>query len=154
MYANVAKQAVGPRELEASLLLKAAAKLQAVQDTWCDKPPGLSDAVLYNRRLWIVFIDAVMRDDNQLPVTIRQNIFNLGVFVMGETFSLMTRPRPDHLANLIRINRAIAGGLRGEAYKEEPQRTASLTPLSASRTLSTARGSDGSLLNWRVVPFA
>jgi flagellar protein FlaF len=106
--------------------------LQAVQDTWCDKRPGLSDAVLSNRRLWIVFIDAVMRDDNQLPVTIRQNILNLGVFVMGETFSLMTRPRPDHLANLIRINRAIAAGLRGKAYKEEPQRTASPTPLSAS----------------------
>jgi hypothetical protein len=37
-YANVAKEAVGPRELEARLLLKAAEKLQAVQDTWCDKP--------------------------------------------------------------------------------------------------------------------
>ena len=32
-YANVAKEAAGPRELEARLLLKAAAKLQAVQDT-------------------------------------------------------------------------------------------------------------------------
>ena len=86
-YANVAKEAAAPRELELRLLLQAAAKLQAVHDAWCDKPPGLSDAVLYNRRLWIVFIDAVMRDDNQLPIAIRQNILNLGIFVMGETFS-------------------------------------------------------------------
>ena len=71
--------------------------------------------MVYNRRLWIVFIDAVMRDDNKLPVTIRQNILNLGLFVMGETFSLMTRPRPDHPANLIRSNRAIAAGLRGKS---------------------------------------
>jgi flagellar biosynthesis activator protein FlaF len=131
-YANVAKEAAAPRELESRLLLQAAAKLQAVHDAWCDKPPGLSDAVLYNRRLWIVFIDAVMRDDNQLPIAIRQNILNLGIFVMGETFSLMTRPRPDHLANIIRINRALAAGLRGKTAKERPQRTAPLTPASVS----------------------
>ena len=113
-YANVAKEIVGPRELEARLLLKAAAKLQAVHDSWCDKPPGLSDAVLYNRRLWIVFIDAVMREDNRLPAAVRQNILNVGAFVMAETFSLMTKPRPEHLANLIRINRGIAAGLLGK----------------------------------------
>jgi flagellar protein FlaF len=112
-YANVAKEIAGPRELEARLLLKAAAKLQAVHDSWCDKPPGLSDAVLYNRRLWIVFIDAVMREDNRLPTAVRQNILNVGAFVMAETFSLMTKPRPEHLANIIRINRGIAAGLQG-----------------------------------------
>jgi flagellar protein FlaF len=131
-YANVAKEAAGPRELEARLLLKAAAKMQAVHDAWCEKPPGLSDAVLYNRQLWIVFIDAVMRDDNKLPVAIRQNVFNLGLFVMGETFSLMTRPRPEQLANLVRINRAIAAGLRGKSYEEQSQRTAQLSPAIAS----------------------
>jgi flagellar biosynthesis activator protein FlaF len=131
-YANVAKETVGPRELEARLLLEAAAKLQAVHNSWCDKPQGLSDAVLYNRRLWIIFIDAVMRDDNKLPVTIRQNILNIGLFVMGETFSLMTRPRPDHLANLIRINRAIAASLRGKAHKEQPRRSAQFTAVGAS----------------------
>jgi flagellar biosynthesis activator protein FlaF len=113
-YANVAKEIVDPRELEARLLLKAAAKLQAVHDSWCDKPPGLSDAVLYNRRLWIVFIDAVLREDNRLPAAVRQNILNVGVFVMAETFSLMTKPRPEHLANIIRINRGIASSLQGK----------------------------------------
>ena len=41
----------------------------------------------------------------------RQNVVNLGVFVMAETFSLTTAPQKIHLANLIRINRAIAAGL-------------------------------------------
>ena len=109
-YANVAKEIVDPRELEARLLLKAAAKLQAVQDSWGDKQPlGLSDAVLYNRRLWIVFIDAVLREDNGLPAAVRQNILNVGVFVMAETFSLMTKPRPEHLARACRhLSQAIA----------------------------------------------
>ena len=66
-YAKTANETANPRDLEASLLLKAAAKLQAVHDSWRDKPIGLSDALLFNRRLWLVFIDAVMRDDNRLP---------------------------------------------------------------------------------------
>jgi flagellar biosynthesis repressor protein FlbT len=114
-YAKIANETAGPRELEANLLLKAAAQLQAIHDSWRDKPKGLNDALMYNRRLWTIFIDAVIREDNQLPLSIRQNIANLGVFVMGETFSMMTKPRPEHLASLIKINRGIAAGLRSKA---------------------------------------
>jgi flagellar protein FlaF len=114
-YAKAAKETLTPRELEASLLLKAAAKLQAVHDSWRDKPAGLSEAVAYNRKLWTVFIDSVTRDDSQLPAQLRQNLTRLGVFVMGETFSLMTKPKPEHVESLIRVNRGIAAGLRGKA---------------------------------------
>ena len=94
-------------------------------DAWDGKPPpALADALLHNRRLWIVFIDAVMRDDNKLQVATRQNILNLGVFVMAETFSLMTAPKKIHLENLIRINRAIAAGLGNKSSKSQPQRAA------------------------------
>jgi flagellar protein FlaF len=115
-YAKTAIQTAAPRELEANLLLQAAAKLQAVKDAWEDgKPQGLDDALLYNRRLWTIFLDAVMNDDNKLPTAIRNNLRRLGVFVMGETFSLMTNPKPRHLESIIKINRGIAAGLRGKA---------------------------------------
>jgi flagellar biosynthesis activator protein FlaF len=114
-YATAAKETLSPRELEASLLLKAAAKLQAVRDSWADKPAGLNEALLYNRKLWTVFLDAVTQDDNKLPLAVRQNLANLGIFVMGETFSLMTKPKPIHVESLIKINRGIAAGLRGKA---------------------------------------
>jgi len=65
-----------------------------------------------------------MRDDNRLPIEIRQNLLNLGVFVMAETFSLMTAPKQEHLANLIRINRVISAGLGSKAGKGQPQREA------------------------------
>jgi flagellar biosynthesis activator protein FlaF len=110
-YAKTAKEVAGPRELEAALLLKAAAKLQAVHDTWKDKPRGLEEALTYNRRLWTVFLDAVCNDDNKLPRKVRSNITKLGAFVMGETFSLMTKPTPGHLKSIIKINRGIAAGL-------------------------------------------
>jgi flagellar biosynthesis activator protein FlaF len=110
-YAQTAIEIADPRQLEASLLLQAAAKLQAVHDKWDGPANALSEALLYNRRLWLIFLDAVTSGDNKLPIEIRQNIANLGVFVMGETFSLMTKPKPEHLRSIIEINRALAAGL-------------------------------------------
>jgi flagellar biosynthesis activator protein FlaF len=120
-YNKTAIETATPRQLEAQLLLKAAGHLQRVLDHWTDKPPGLSEAVLYNRRLWIIFIDAVIRDENKLPIPVRQNLLNLGVFVMAETYSLMTNPKPEHMANLISINRRIAAGLEGKSEKASAQ---------------------------------
>ncbi len=97
------------------MLLQAAAKLQAVHDSWRDKPRGLDDALLFNRRLWSIFLDAVMSEGNKLPVAVRENLKRLGMFIMAETFSLMTNPKPDHLTSIIKINRGIAAGLRGKA---------------------------------------
>ena len=114
-YAAVAKETANPRDLESLLLLKAAHKLQSVYDGWTDQPHGLDDAVLYNRRLWMVFLDSVCDETSALPVQIRQNIANIGVFVMSETFSLMTNPQPQLLVPLININRELAAGLRGNA---------------------------------------
>jgi flagellar protein FlaF len=114
-YAKAAMETASPRALEANLLLQAAAKLQAVHDSWRDKPPGLNDALLYNRRLWTVFLDAVMSESNRLPVAVRENVMRLGVYVMAETFSLMTNPKPDHLTSIIKINRGIAASLRDKA---------------------------------------
>jgi flagellar biosynthesis repressor protein FlbT len=107
-------ETASPRELEAVLLLKAAAKLQAIQGSWTGKKPrGLDDALLYNRRLWMVFIDAVARDGNKLPKQVRENIALLGLRVLSDTVRLMTRPEPTQLTALIDINRGIAAGLRG-----------------------------------------
>jgi flagellar biosynthesis activator protein FlaF len=120
-YAKNAIETANRRELEASLLLRAAAQLQAVADRWSEKPPGLEEAVLYNRRLWLVFIDAVSSDGNRLPASVRQNILNIGGFVLGETFSLMTKPSRSHLENLIRINRKLAAGLSRQTDRHGPE---------------------------------
>jgi flagellar biosynthesis activator protein FlaF len=114
-YAKTAKEVAGPRQLEADLLLRAAANLQAVHESWKDRPHGLNEALMYNRRLWTVFLDAVARDDNQLPAQVRSNLTKIGAFVMGETFALMTKPKPRHLKTIIKINRGLAAGLRGKA---------------------------------------
>jgi flagellar protein FlaF len=114
-YRAVAKQIVNPRELEADLLLKAASRLQAVHDSWTDSSSDLDEALLYNRKLWSIFLTSVMSPDHPLPNAIRQNVANLGLFVMNKTMAIMTDPRRDHLGSLISINRELAAGLLGRA---------------------------------------
>jgi flagellar protein FlaF len=115
-YAKVAKETATPRELEAILLLKAAAKLQAVHDAWPNKSsPQLNDALLYNRRLWTVFLDSAIRDDSHLPDPLRNNVLQLAMFVMSETFAAITKPTLNQLKAMIKVNRGLAAGLRGRA---------------------------------------
>lgn len=45
-YAAGAKETASPRDLEATLLLQAASRLQTVCDGWTDKPHGLDEAML------------------------------------------------------------------------------------------------------------
>ena len=113
-YARAANDIAGPRELEANLLLQAAAKLQAVQNSWKEKPSATKEAVLFNRRLWTVFLDSLIQDKDRLPAPLRENLKTLGAFVMCETFSLVTKPQQKHFENLININRRIAAGLRSK----------------------------------------
>jgi flagellar protein FlaF len=95
-------------------LLKAAARLKAVQDGWDATSKDLRHALLYNRRLWTIFITSVTNKDNPLPTELRQNIANLGVYVMYESVACVSDPHADRrLTTLININRELAAGLRG-----------------------------------------
>jgi flagellar protein FlaF len=119
-YGTVAKQIANPRELEADLLLKAAARLQAIRDAWDRARPELDEALLYNRKLWSIFLTSVTSSEHPLPVAIRQNIANLGLFVMNQTVSMMTNPRREQLESLISINRELAAGLLGRSRRAAP----------------------------------
>src|SRR5215475_5623422 len=70
-YTKVARQIVNPRELEADLLLKAASRLQAIVDAWDRKGSELDAALLYNRKLWSIFMASATSADHALPVAIR-----------------------------------------------------------------------------------
>jgi flagellar protein FlaF len=114
-YGSVAKQIANPRELEADLLLKAAARLQGIHDAWDRKSNELDGALLYNRKLWSIFLTSVTSSDHPLPVAVRQNVANLGLFVMNQTVAIMRNPQRTQLSSLININRELAAGLLGRA---------------------------------------
>ena len=114
-YGAVARQISNPRELEADLLLRAAQQLQAVYDRWDGKHTELDVALRYNRKLWSIFLSAVTSPEHALPAPIRQNVANLGLFVMNQTVSMLKNPKREQLHSLININRELAAGLLGRA---------------------------------------
>lgn len=113
-YAKNAQQTGSPRELEAQLLMRAAARLQAVRDGSLAKSEDVVSALRYNRRLWILFGGSVGRAENPLPVTVKQNLVNLANFIVKHSLSLETSTEgtADRVGVLININREIAAGLR------------------------------------------
>jgi flagellar biosynthesis activator protein FlaF len=115
-YQQTAKVVESPRQRESALLMKAAANLQKVKDEWhLATADELKSALTFNRKLWTIFMSSVTKDDNPLPAEIRQNIANLGMFVMNQTREIMVEinPQPAQLDVLVRLNRQIASGLRG-----------------------------------------
>jgi flagellar protein FlaF len=113
-YARTAQRTASPREIEAQALLKAARQLQDVATNWAERGAiGLDEALMFNRKLWSIFVSDAMRDDNPESLEIRQNIANIGVFVLSQSTALQMAPQVEALQALIDINRNIAAGLSG-----------------------------------------
>ncbi len=114
-YARVANTTSSPRDIEAQALLKAANKLQDVMTNVDSTYKQMSDALMFNRKLWTIFLSEAMRDENPQPVHVRQNIANIGIFVLSQTAALQVSPQRHQFKALIDINRNIAAGLSGRA---------------------------------------
>ena len=110
-YARTAQASTPAREVEAQALLRAAMQLQDVQSNWAGPDNRLNAALLFNRRLWSIFMSAAQNDANPQPIEIRQQIANIGIFVMKQTVEMQLVPEPAKLSSLIEINRNIAAGL-------------------------------------------
>ena len=114
-YARVANTTASPRDIEAKALLMAANKLQAVMTNADATFEQMSAALVFNRKLWTIFLSEAQRDENPQPLDVRQNIANIGIFVLSHTAALQISPQRDHFKPLIEINRNIAAGLGGRA---------------------------------------
>ncbi|MBR0777064.1 flagellar biosynthesis regulator FlaF [Bradyrhizobium diazoefficiens] len=112
-YARVATTTASPRDIEAQALLKAANKLQDAVNNADPLSEETTNALMFNRKLWTIFLSEAMRDSNPQPLDVRQKIANIGVFVLGQTAALQASPQFDHFRPLIEINRNIAAGLSG-----------------------------------------
>ena len=112
-YARTAQISATPRDIEAQALLKAARQLQDAMDYWNELDAGLAKALMFNRKLWSIFVGDAMSDTNPELVATRQNIANIGIFVMTQCAALQIKPEVGALQTLIDINRNIAAGLSG-----------------------------------------
>ena len=114
-YARTVQASAPAREIEAQALLKAAKQLQEAQTNWDGLDQRVHAALQFNRQLWTIFLSAAQSSDNPQSLEIRQQIANIGVFVMNQTVDMQLAPEPGKLSSLIEINRNIAAGLAGRA---------------------------------------
>jgi flagellar protein FlaF len=114
-YSKVATQTCSPRELEADLLLRAAAQLQSIVGKWDGKKSdAYHSALTYNRKLWVILFAAVTSPDHPLPAETRQNVANLALFIFHETIELTAKADREKVEALIHFNRQVAAGLLGQ----------------------------------------
>src|SRR3977135_4335812 len=110
-YARVANTTSSPRDIEAQALLKAANKLQVVVANENATVEQTSEALMFNRTLGTIFLSDVLRDENQHTRDVRQNLANIGIFVLTQTMALQISPQVEQIKPLIEINRNLAAGL-------------------------------------------
>lgn len=113
-YRNIQKVTMNDRELEASVLAKAALMLKSCQENWDaeDRDLKLKEALRFNQMLWSVLQTDLSKEDHHLPKKLREDILSLSVFVDKRIFEVMAFPTPEKLGILIDINLNIAAGLR------------------------------------------
>lgn len=114
-YNQAARQTVPPRDLEANLLSSAAAHFQRIRENWDLLSSELPTALKFNRQIWTIFLTSVTDAASPLALDVRQHVANLGVFVLSQTAELQVAPDADKLDILVKINRELAAGLRGDA---------------------------------------
>jgi flagellar biosynthesis activator protein FlaF len=105
------------RELEAAVLIKAAAFLRHAQTQWAspERDKLLDEALRFNQRIWTFFQVSLMEEQNRLPAEIKAQVLSLSAFVDRRIFEIMAFPEADKLSVLIAINTNIAAGLKGSA---------------------------------------
>ena len=114
-YARTSQTTASPREIEAQALLRAARQLQEVQANWNGPDRNMHKALLFNRRLCSIFMTEAEANENPHSLEVRQQIANIGLFVLTRTVDMQLDPDPAKLKSLIDINCNIAAGLAGRA---------------------------------------
>lgn len=114
-YKSVQKTTMSDREIEASVLTKAALKLKSCRDHWdaADREANLDEALRFNQLMWSIFQAELSKPENPLPKKIREDILSLSAFIDKRIFDVMAYPAPEKLDIIININMNLSAGLRG-----------------------------------------
>lgn len=103
------------RDIEAAALTRCALMLSDCQRNWddIDREVNLSEALRRNQMVWSILQSELVKEDNPLPIDVRNNLLTLSVFIDKRIIDVMAYPAPEKLKILIDINLNLAAGLRG-----------------------------------------
>jgi flagellar biosynthesis activator protein FlaF len=107
------------RDIEAGALTRCALMLSKCQNNWdaSNRDENLAEALRTNQRVWSIVQSELVKDDNPLPIEIRNNLLTLSVFIDKRIIEVMAHPAPEKLKILIDINLNLAAGLRGSSVE-------------------------------------
>jgi flagellar protein FlaF len=125
-YESVNKSTMGARDLEATVLAKAARHLKDCQARWGepDCPSRMAEALKYNQRVWCIFQAELEKPENPLPAGLKMDLLRLIAFIDRRTLEVIGQPAPEKLNILININDNIAAGLRTRRYPAQTDQPA------------------------------
>jgi len=121
IYEDMQRETLEGRELEASVLFRAAQKLRHCASTWQDNPTAefdddLTDSLQFNQRLWSFLQTELSNPANALPETLRLNLLRLGKFIDKRIFTLFAGGGTmEDLLSIARVNERIAEALQAQA---------------------------------------
>jgi flagellar protein FlaF len=103
------------RDIEAAALTRCALMLSDCQRNWdaMGRDKQLDEALRNTQVVWSILQSELVKDDNPLPIEIRNNLLSLSVFIDKRIIDVMAYPKPEKLKALIDINLNLAAGLRG-----------------------------------------
>lgn len=133
-YKAVRNSYMSGREIEAGALIRCALMLSDCQNNW-DAPSrdkALDEALRTNQRVWSILQSELVKEDNPLPIQIRESLLTLSVFIDNRIIQVMAHPEPAKLKILIDINLNIAAGLNKKPDIEENR----IVPLPAAKELA------------------
>lgn len=122
-YAGVSHQALNARELEASVLLKAAGRFRRCCRNWeatvdSGKTTDVDEALNYNQKLWTVLQADLGSPLNPAPTDLRINLLRLSRYIDRTTFECLMKPERSKIEMLARINENLAEGLQVQVAGE------------------------------------
>ncbi len=117
-YEQIRRDALDGRQLEASVLARAARKLNRCAQNWDrrDTPAfreELQEALAFTQRLWTFLQLEMNNSETALPAPLRTSIFRLSRYVDKTALALYSGGSLQELKSLANINKDLAAGLSG-----------------------------------------
>jgi len=118
IYEEVQRESLEGRELEASVLFRAAQKLNQCARDWengntKEFHEKLTEALRFNQKVWSFLQVELGNPANPLPETLRLNLLRLSKFVDKEIFTLFAGGGTvEDLLSIARVNEQIGRGLQ------------------------------------------
>ena len=109
-YRTTTRETGTDKDIELRVFTSVTAKLSSTDPKEIGGFVKLAEAMHENVQLWTTVMADVASDDNQLPLELRAQIFNLGEFIRKHTLKVLDGS--ETVDAIIDINKAIIAGLR------------------------------------------